>query len=316
MADSPTKNAVTYSIRGLPAKDEFSLRSTIRMAEKKVAANWDYSSSLPCDVLFLGATQQPDELAPSSFVPDVDATLFVPVTQQAGHIGLALLLPVHLVDVMSALHLSERQLKAGSSLLTATAHPDTFDPSTSNRLDRTDHLPIVVPTGGSGDLGQEHVTGSHIAIDSTEKDLAKPGYNPSLAARQPDTTKPIEMLAASESPTYRLAMTATVELVRWPDHAYLKSNPQYVRLATMLTAKPMDATTLAARSRASHDLCIRFISLMLIAKRARVIEPEPVVAADDTSPSDSRNTLTAAQQARLGIFAKIRSRLGAWGASA
>lgn len=115
-----------------------------------------------------------------------------------------------------------------------------------------------------------------------------------------------EFLSRSKQPATAAApeqdAARVVKLSRWPANALLQSDPGYVRLAALLSARAFSGHALAQRSGLSLELCLVFLSALEEQGCLLVIEPvnEPVVATE---------TVATASPAK-GFFARLRAHFG------
>lgn len=96
----------------------------------------------------------------------------------------------------------------------------------------------------------------------------------------------------------RPAVSATVKLLRWPSTDLLRQNPQLIRLAALLSARPLTLYELAERSGVPAAQCQAFVTALLAERSARLDDVLPIPITEAHEPEAK------------GLFARIRAHLG------
>ncbi len=110
--------------------------------------------------------------------------------------------------------------------------------------------------------------------------------------------------------------TDRIALKRWPDASVLGASSWNLKLAAMLTGKPLTAAELAAKSGAPEEACATFVQALLardlaIRLPASASEATAVALAGATAPDPAsrRAASPLAAPAARGLIARIRARL-------
>lgn len=119
----------------------------------------------------------------------------------------------------------------------------------------------------------------------------------------PDATPPTTPATAAPAPTYRLQ--------RWP-HAFLLTSSERLKLASLLTVRPLSLTALQERSGQTRQACEGFLHDL---QSAGFLQPSVALSAEPQAlPQAAPQAMSALVQQRaavpLGLLARIRQRLG------
>ncbi len=91
-----------------------------------------------------------------------------------------------------------------------------------------------------------------------------------------------------------------IRLVRWPSAELLREHWDYIRLATMMTHRPMSIAELAKRSKQPEALCRRFIVAALGSGCAEFTSEE--IPQKEKSPDTGLKSLLSRIRMKLGLF--------------
>jgi hypothetical protein len=101
-------------------------------------------------------------------------------------------------------------------------------------------------------------------------------------------------------------------LVRWPDWALMQEDRSYLRIATVLAARPVGLRELANKADAEVALCVEFLRKLHERNLLRASMPVPELALAPPPQSMQSQTAPAPQNAARdgSLWSRIRSRLG------
>jgi hypothetical protein len=98
-------------------------------------------------------------------------------------------------------------------------------------------------------------------------------------------------------------------LLRWPDWALMQENRAYMRIATVLAARPVSLRELANKADAETALCVEFLRKLHERNLIRASTPAAVSVVKPSTPT--QETKAAERSGGEGsLWARIRNRLG------
>ena len=143
---------------------------------------------------------------------------------------------------------------------------------------------------------------NHLALAGEQ--LARRGA--ASAAAMP-VAVPASAPQAAAPASRRLSADQRMALMRWPDPGLLQRDMRFIKLATVLTGRPVNMTELMARSTCPLEVCQRFIDSLDTAGLLRVTEALALAALAPARPAAQAHK--SAQHEPHGLLARIRQRL-------
>lgn len=157
-----------------------------------------------------------------------------------------------------------------------------------------------------GERGQAPSPGMELLTRPLQADVlgawlrrCEAGGSPGLRTDPAETPRAAEPQAAVLPPAHR------VRLKRWPPAALLRGDPQRVRMATLLSRRPLSSDELAVLSAQPDDRCRTFLNLLQGFGLLESVAPTPAPAAPPAAVPP-----TAARLPSRGLIHSIRRRLG------
>lgn len=102
-------------------------------------------------------------------------------------------------------------------------------------------------------------------------------------------------------------------LLRWPDWSFLKQDPLFLRVATVLSTHPSTNHDLAAKAGVPLAVCEQFVNQLVsqgLINMKRTETPSPSAPGASPYISTSRSNDNAAQDDSATLWSRIRRRLG------
>lgn len=133
-----------------------------------------------------------------------------------------------------------------------------------------------------------------------------------MQTRPPPVTRPAEVLAPA--PTVATG-ARTFKLRRWPSQELLKGDVNRIRMATLLSRRPLQVAELVSLSRVPESRCVAFVDALL---NARLVDSTDLPAPNGAgalgrSPAAPSRPAVAPPKARgvgASLIASIRKRFG------
>jgi hypothetical protein len=122
-----------------------------------------------------------------------------------------------------------------------------------------------------------------------------------IAARSHTQTPSVPQHDASRDEQYAL--------VRWPDWSLMQQDRAYMRIATVLAARPVGLYELANKADADMAVCHEFLLRLKERALLRIVTPA-VAAVASPQPRGAENRATMQPAKEVSLWARIRNRLG------